>query len=165
MHGQHLLKSCFREWFHNPTGVIKGKKWCFPFYLVCIPKIVFIQTEKNLLRSFLTQAPSTLFVCFLFFRAAPETYGSSQDKGWIGGAAASLHHSHSNARSKTRLQPTPQFMATPDPWPTEQGYWSGSFPLRHTGRPWGPCTLAMDSVCGYLECASGSHSCFPPTPS
>ena len=26
-----------------------------------------------------------------------------------------LHHSHSNARSELRLQPTPQLMATPDP--------------------------------------------------
>ena len=29
--------------------------------------------------------------------------------------AASLHHSHSNIRSKLRLWPTPQLMATPDP--------------------------------------------------
>ena len=29
--------------------------------------------------------------------------------------AASLHHSHSNARSEPRLRPTPQLMATPDP--------------------------------------------------
>ena len=30
-------------------------------------------------------------------------------------AAASLHHSHSNAGSEPHLQPTPQLMAVPDP--------------------------------------------------
>ena len=40
-------------------------------------------------------------------------YGSFQAKGRIGAVAASLHHSHSNARSKLHLRPTPQLMATP----------------------------------------------------
>ena len=48
------------------------------------------------------------------YRAAPTAYGSSQARGQIGVAAVSLHHSHSNTRSKPRLQPTPQLMATPD---------------------------------------------------
>ena len=42
-----------------------------------------------------------------FFRAIPVAYGGSQAKGQIGATAASLHHSHSNARSKPRLWPTP----------------------------------------------------------
>ena len=46
---------------------------------------------------------------FCLFRAIPMAYGSSQARGWIGTAAAGLHHSHSNARSK------PQLRATPDP--------------------------------------------------
>ena len=58
---------------------------------------------------------------FLFFRAAPATYGSSQARGPIRAAAASLHHSHSNVGSKPRLQPIPQLTATPDPQPTERG--------------------------------------------
>ena len=37
---------------------------------------------------------------FFFFRATPILYGSSQTRGWIGTAAAGLHHSHSNTRSK-----------------------------------------------------------------
>ena len=41
-----------------------------------------------------------LFI-FLLFRAVPVTYGSSQARGQIRAAAASLHHSHSNARSLT----------------------------------------------------------------
>ena len=38
---------------------------------------------------------------FFLFRAAPEEYGSSQVRGWIGVAAAGLHHSHSHAKSLT----------------------------------------------------------------
>ena len=45
----------------------------------------------------------------------PETYGGSQVRGPIGGAAAGLHHNHSNARSQLGLQPTPQLTAMPDP--------------------------------------------------
>ena len=43
-----------------------------------------------------------LFVCFFLFclfRATPATYGGSQARGLIGATDASLHHSHSNARS------------------------------------------------------------------
>ena len=56
-----------------------------------------------------------LFFAFLLFRAVLMVYGSSQDRGQIGATTASLHHSHSNARSELGLQPTPQFLATPDP--------------------------------------------------
>ena len=38
---------------------------------------------------------------FCLFRAASSACGSSQAKGWIGAAAAGLHHSHSNAGSLT----------------------------------------------------------------
>jgi len=54
-------------------------------------------------------------ILFFLFGAAPEAYGSSQVKGQIGAAAASLHHSHSNARFQPCLQSTPQLMAMPDP--------------------------------------------------
>ena len=39
----------------------------------------------------------------------------SQTRGRVRAADASLHHSHSNARSESCLQPTPQLTATPDP--------------------------------------------------
>ena len=53
---------------------------------------------------------------FIFiFRAAGADYGKSQARGWFGAGITSLHHSHSNARSETCLQTTPQFMATLDP--------------------------------------------------
>ena len=41
--------------------------------------------------------------CFFLFSAASVAYGISQASGWIGAAAAELHHSHSSARSKPRL--------------------------------------------------------------
>ena len=52
-------------------------------------------------------------VCVLF-RATPVAYGGSQARVLIKAAAAGLRHSHSNAGSEPRLQPTPQLMATPD---------------------------------------------------
>ena len=55
------------------------------------------------------------FFCLSFLRATLEAYGGSQAKGLIGAIAAGLQHSHSNMRSKSRLQPTPQLMATLDP--------------------------------------------------
>ena len=45
-------------------------------------------------------------MCILFlglFRAEPMAYGGPQARGPIGAAAAGLRHSHSNARSLTRL--------------------------------------------------------------
>ena len=55
------------------------------------------------------------FLSFCLFRAALEAYGGSQARGLIGAVAASLRHSHSNARSELRLGPTPQLMETLDP--------------------------------------------------
>ena len=64
------------------------------------------------------------FLSFVFFFvvvvvvaiswAAPAAYGGSQARGRIGAVATGLHQSHSNAGSESRLQPTPQLMATPD---------------------------------------------------
>ena len=42
-------------------------------------------------------------------------YASSQARGLIGAVATGLRHSYSNARSETRLWPTPQLMAMTDP--------------------------------------------------
>ena len=41
---------------------------------------------------------------FFSFRAAPVAYGGSQARGQTRAAAAILHHSHSNSRSKPRLR-------------------------------------------------------------
>ena len=58
-----------------------------------------------------------LFFCFVcgLFRAISSAYGSSQARGQLGAVAASLHDSHSSARSEPRLQPTPQLTETLDP--------------------------------------------------
>ena len=55
------------------------------------------------------------FFVFCPFRATPVAYGSSQARGPIRPVAAGLRQSHSNARSKLRLRPTPQLTAAPDP--------------------------------------------------
>ena len=47
------------------------------------------------------------FYFSLLFRAPPVAYGGSQVAVQIRAAAASLHHNHSNVRSKPYLRPTP----------------------------------------------------------
>ena len=49
----------------------------------------------------------SLFFVFCPYRAAPAAYGCSQARGLVRAAAAGLSHSHSNARSKLCLWPTP----------------------------------------------------------
>ena len=49
----------------------------------------------------LCHSGNSFFFFFFFFRAAPVAYGTSWARGQIRGAAASLHHSLSNARSLT----------------------------------------------------------------
>ena len=63
-----------------------------------------------------------LFVlfCFCLFRATPTAYGSSQARGQIGDTAASLCHSHNDARSELCLRPTWQLTATLDPNPLSE---------------------------------------------
>ena len=56
-----------------------------------------------------------LFYFVLLSRAPPVAYGGAQARGPIGAIAASLHQSHSNARSEQHLRPTPQLTATRDP--------------------------------------------------
>ena len=55
------------------------------------------------------------YFLFLLYRAASTAYGGSQARGPIRAAAASQHHSHSNAESEPCLRPTPQLTATLDP--------------------------------------------------
>ena len=59
--------------------------------------------------------PIYFYLFFCLLRAALAAYGDSQAKGLIGAVATGLHQSHSNARSKPHLRPTPQLTATPDP--------------------------------------------------
>ena len=68
------------------------------------------------------------FIFFFLFMATSAAYGGSQARGPVGATAASLYHSHSNARSKPHLRTTPQLMATLDPQPTERSQGSNLSP-------------------------------------
>ena len=67
-----------------------------------------------------------LFLLFLLFRATGAAYGSPQARGWIGAAAALLHHSHHNAGCLTHcmrpgIEPTcswilVRFVSTEPQW-------------------------------------------------
>ena len=48
-----------------------------------------------------------------FSRAAPAAHRGFQARGRIRAVGTGLHPSHSNARSKAHLRPTPQLMARP----------------------------------------------------
>ena len=71
------------------------------------------------------------FFFFGLFRSETAAYVGSQTRGTIGATAAGLYHSHSNAGSRLHLRSTPQLMAMPDPWPTEQGQESNLRPHGH----------------------------------
>ena len=88
---------------------------------VCIPPKMKIGTKwvNLLLRKSFRNITShvqlfCLFVCLCLFRPTPMAYGSSQARGWIGSAAACLHHS-------LVYDLHTQLTAMPDPSPTEQG--------------------------------------------
>ena len=64
--------------------------------------------------------PNSVLFIYLFIyclsRATPAAYGGSQATGPIRAIAASLHHSHNNARSGLLLEPNiPQLTTMPDP--------------------------------------------------
>ena len=69
--------------------------------------------REDLLYSSFWTAILLFFYFILHFRAASVANGGSQARGLIGATAAGLLHSHNYARSK--LQPTPQLTANPDP--------------------------------------------------
>ena len=94
------------------------------------------QTKKICLRLFF------FFFLFWFFGAVPSAYGGFQARGQNRASATGLYHSHRNARSEPHLRPTPQFMATLDPRPSERDQGSNLSPhgcsldpllLRHKG--------------------------------
>ena len=75
-----------------------------------------------------------LLIYLFILMAAPSAHGKSRAGGRILAAAAGLHHSHSNARFKPHLQPTPQLVATPDTSPTEQAQgWNLQPPAHSVG--------------------------------
>ena len=94
---------------------------------------------KDLNRIYSEIMPLFLFIfcyyyycyCYYYyiFRVASAAFGSSQARDQIRATAANLCHSHSNARSELRLQPTAQLTATMD---------SPRHLLTERGRGWNP---------------------------
>ena len=109
MRAHHLL--AVTEWgqegFQHPNTKILP---------ILTPKIPPLEVNSLMLSCIILLDPLFFFFgLFFFLKAAPAAYGGSQARGRIGAVAASLHCSHSNARSKPHLRPTPQLRATPDP--------------------------------------------------
>ena len=102
-HSITVLKIKLNVWSANTKNALET--WAIKY----ITAFIFIQVWRTI-RSF-----AFFFFVFCLFRAAPMTYGGSQARGSNRAIAASIHHSHSNATSELRLQPTPQLMAMPDP--------------------------------------------------
>ena len=72
---------------------------------------------------------SFLFLFFLVFLwRHPQHMEVPRLRDQIRALAASLHHSHSNAGPKLRLQAKTQLKAIPDPYTTEQGQESNPRP-------------------------------------
>ena len=110
-------------------------------------KVKLSLVVKNIASEYisLNNVKLTILTFFFFlFRAAHPAYGSSQTRGQIEASAASIHHSHNNARYEPQLWPVPQLTATLDPLPTEQGHeskprpheYGGLLPLSHNGNSW-----------------------------
>ena len=93
---------------------------CSAFVLMTNDVELFFMFLLAVSISSLEKKKLTFCVC-VFPRAARTAHGGSQARGGIRAVAASLCHSHNNARSEPSLQPTPQLTAMPDPQPPEQG--------------------------------------------
>ena len=87
----HLFTPDF-QFITPPSPSSLATRICSPYLWVC----------------FVDKFMCVIFYFIFIFRAAPAAYGSSQVRGQIRAAAASLPHSHSHARSEPRLWPTPQ---------------------------------------------------------
>ena len=101
-----ILQTLF--WVLNPCWATMGTPRC--------------KKKKKGLWGNLQGSGTVLYLFFFFFffffcllRAASVAYGGSQARGQIRAIAASLHHSHSNTGSETRLQHTPWLTAMLDP--------------------------------------------------
>ena len=66
------------------------------------------------------QQPRVCFVLFCFFKGCICSVWRFPGYGLNRAAATGLHHSHSNARSKPGLRPTPQLTTMPDPQLTDR---------------------------------------------
>ena len=118
----HSLRYC---WILNPwarPGIKPTSPWILIRFLICwatrgtppIPPTseMLVQVDILLGVHLIQNRTQTSFIYFIFvyffifLRATPEAYGSSQARARIRPIAASLCHSHSNARSKQATSAT-----------------------------------------------------------
>ena len=66
-------------------------------------KILQWGRENKKIKFFFIFIKKNFFCLFAFSRATPMSYGGFQARVLIGAVPTSLHQSHSNARSETRL--------------------------------------------------------------
>ena len=110
----------------DTTAPMRPLAWEFP-YATCAAKnkqtnkqtktignLKYVRRIIVFLNSFRAFLFCFAFCLFVFSGATPEACEGCQARG-PNGAVACLHQSHSSARSKPHLRPTPQLTATPDP--------------------------------------------------
>ena len=102
------LQPAYQVTFPGQEPIVKKGKIC-PIDITLAQRASNKKVCLSIFKFFL------IFIFVLLVKAAPEACGRSQARGRIGAVAAGLPHSHSNAGSKPRLQPTPQLSAMPDP--------------------------------------------------
>ena len=86
-----------------------------PWCPVCASNVLFGREREQEIRKMGHNGLGLVLSFFLF------SHGCSQARGQIRAAAKVYAHSQSNTRSKLHLWPMPQFMAIPDPYPTDWG--------------------------------------------
>ena len=99
---------CFLNWTHSCKQHPDGKTEPSVPHLTPKPSTTHSLPLQGWLNWPPTPYSSFAPPFFFVFRATPATYEGSQPRGLIEATATRLHHSHSNARSKQRLWPTPQ---------------------------------------------------------
>ena len=116
-HGDLVTHTCIHTFFSHVSWFL-----CISFYyrnlssLLLLYSNSWIRVSSSTLFSSSFLSPSFLFFFFFFFllfRATLAAYGSSQARDQIRASAAAgpRRHSHSNARSKPRLWPSPDLVA------------------------------------------------------
>ena len=88
------------------------------FWKTILPDIVILidkSFSSSIFKILAWHLPPLFFSAYIFFRAVPVTYGSSQVPGVKSKLQLRTMICHSNAGSKLCVQPTPQLMAMLDP--------------------------------------------------
>ena len=94
--------------FSLPQGeTVKGKEYTTQLRTKSEKKRSYIILEDLVCLCLCFRLFFFLFLFLFLFRASPVAYGGSQARGQMGAVAASLHHSHSNARFEPCLQSIP----------------------------------------------------------